>query len=227
MSRRPLSLRRFPVAAFVLLAAVSARAFPAAASFALEQVVAIESARPAAHDAAPAVSLSSAGAETRVLARLPAAIFEADTNLLARAELSLEFRAAAWNAARPLVLHALTNAWEPSAVSWTDRASATPWKKPGGDPVDRYCVTAAVVSVTSGLWRATWNLRPMLWRASTCQCLASNGLLLRMGGSRPSSGALAAAFEPSGADLRFVWQDPFLATRDYAISGISNGPFHQ
>ncbi len=211
--------------------AATAPAAPTAVSWGLHDPVTLDSAAPGtpSDPAAPAatVSLSADGAETRVLAHLPAAVFEADTNLLTRAELSLDFRAAAWNPSRPLVLHALTNAYDPAAATWTDRASGTPWRTPGGDPVARYCVTAAVVSVTSGLWRATWNLRPMLWRASTCQNLAANGLLLRMGGSRPSAGTLAAPFEPAGADLYLVWQDPFLSTHDYAISGISNGPFHK
>ena len=75
----------------------------------------------------------------------------------------------------------------------------------------------------------------MLWRSNTCHCLAANGLMVRMGGSKPSSGTVAAPFATAAdsvdAALRpevyAVWQDEFLVTHDYAISGISNGPFHK
>ena len=214
-----------------LALAPAAPAAPTAVSWPLLDVVTLDSADPSTPaDPAAATataSLTSTGAETRVIARFPAAVFERDTNLLTRAELSLEFRAATWSPTRPLVLHALTNAYDAAAATWTDRAADTPWRKPGGDPVDRYCITAAVTSVTAGLWRATWNIRPLLWRGITCGCIASNGILVRMGGSRPSSGTIAAPFDTASADLYLVWQDPFLSTHDYAISGISNGPFHK
>ena len=227
------------LAALALALAPSARAVSTVGEWPLSDMAVLDSSAPSATSDPAAetasVSLSSSGSERRLVARLPADLFEMDTNRLERAELSMTFKAASWSASRPLVLHALTNAYDPSSVCWSNRAAGEPWRRDGGDPVDRYCVTAAVASVTSGVWRATWNIRPMLWRSNTCHCLAANGLLVRMGGSKPSSGTVAAPFATAAdavdAALRpevyAVWQDEFLVTHDYAISGISNGPFHK
>ncbi|MBR6020937.1 MAG: hypothetical protein IK066_00800, partial [Kiritimatiellae bacterium] len=222
-----------------LLAAASAPGVPTVATFPPDAFLALSAesdapARPAG------VSVDSERAAT-ILGRLPAALFDVETNRLTALSFSFAFESPAAPAA-PLVLHALTNASDPAAT-WTLRVADTPWRRPGGDSIARYAVTARVEraafdvpAATSAVYVATFDLLELFHQYKQGPFFRENGFLVAFapGDSAATANARADLFPSSPATpadalpaVRAIWCDPFLDLRDYAISGISNGPFHK
>lgn len=187
----------------------------------------------------PFIAADAYDRTANVLGRLPPALFDIETNRLTSLTFSFAFEADAAPSA-PIVLYALTNAYDPAASTWNLRDSANAWRSPGGDAIARQAVTAsverasfAVPSATTAVYVATFNIFPLFFRDKQGPPFRENGFLL--------------AFAPDGADaaridlfsdapgtpadalpvVHGVWCDAFLSLRDYAISGISNGSFHK
>ena len=228
--------------ASILLFAAPAWAFPTERDLPAADILTLSAAAPDDNLSGldrPFIAVDAYARTANVIGRLPPALFDIETNRLTALSFSFAFEAADAPSA-PIVLYALTNAYDPAASTWNLRAGTNAWRYPGGDAIARQAVTAAVEratfavpSATTDVYVATFNIFPLFFRDKQGPPFRENGFLLAFApdGADAARIVLFSAAPGTPADalpaVRAVWCDAFLSLRDYAISGISNGSFHK
>ena len=173
------------------------------------------------------INASEEDGQTHVLFVPPAALFEADLSLLAKAEVTFHVTRNRNYDDRGIFLKPLAEPYEAAAATWNSREAETAWTVAGGDVLEGDGVAGAYNSDAQTL---TFDLRPLLADATNRAAFQANGALVQLDESeRPEGGfvmfQLATALNEDAAlqpEVFWVELDPYEDERDFAVSYIDS-----
>ena len=173
------------------------------------------------------INASEEDGQTHVLFVPPAALFDADLSLLAKAEATFHVTKMRSYDDRGIFLRPLAVPYEAATATWNSREAETAWEIAGGDVLTNVWSSGAYDADAQTL---TFDLRPLLADADARAAFQANGALVQLDETeRPEGGfvmfQLATALntdESLQPEVFWVELDPYEDERDFAVSYIDS-----